>query len=171
MPRKKSSMSSKKQSSKIKIRTLLQEKERINSLITEGPMIQNNFSQEVSELNKEINVINQNNLGLKIQNENFFDEEDIEKNKYIAVFAYLPFLFIIPLFLKRESQFCQKHARQGLVWFALQLVTFIFYFVPIINIFYGFIILVVTLNAFFRTLLGQYWRVPFLYKWSEKINL
>lgn len=83
----------------------------------------------------------------------------------------LSFLFLIPLFLKRDSQFCQKHAKQGLVWFALQLVTSIFYFIPIINMLYGLLVLAITLNSFFQTLLGRYWRIPILYKWAEKINL
>jgi len=100
-----------------------------------------------------------------------FDKEDVEQNKYIAVFSYLSILFIIPLLLKRDSAFCQKHAKQGLVWFAFLILTSFVYLIPFLNIFYGLMVLFVTLYSFIQTLAGKYWRIPVLYKWAEKINL
>ncbi len=104
-----------------------------------------------------------------------FDKEDVEKNKYIAAFSYLYFfiipLFIIPLLLKRDSIFCQKHAKQGLVWFAFLILTFFVYFIHFLNIFYGLMVLFVTSYSFIQTVAGKYWRIPVLYKWAEKINL
>lgn len=180
MPRKKSSTPNKKTSRtsknnllteefKIKIDTLSQhqEKENLSDKINEPPT--NNCSEEIFEEKNNFNAFPQEN-NLQLEKEKSL-EEDIKQNKYVAVFSYLSFLFLIPLFLKRDSQFCQKHAKQGLVWFAFQLVTSIFYFIPILNVFYGLLVLVITLNSFFQTLLGRYWRIPILYKWAEKINL
>lgn len=174
MPRKKSLTSNKKISRtsknnlttdelKIKIDTLSQhqEKENLSAKINES--IAHNYSEEIFE--------DKTNSETFLQTNNLQLEEDIKQNKYVAIFAYLSFLFLIPLFLKRESQFCQKHAKQGLVWFAFQLITSIFYFIPLLNIFYGLLVLTITLNSFFQTLLGRYWRIPILYKWAEKINL
>lgn len=177
MPRKKSN-SSKKQSLKtkksslkeetnIKIRTLTEDQEKINFSETSDHIIENNFIPEEKPEEKLEPQPELQTKDEKLSNEQL----DVEENKYIAVFSYLSFLFIIPLFLKRESPFCQKHAKQGLVWFTFQLITSIFYFIPIINIFYGLIILTITLNSFIQTMLGKYWRIPFLYKWAEKINL
>ncbi|MCX8015788.1 MAG: hypothetical protein N2692_00540 [Patescibacteria group bacterium] len=180
MPRKKSSTSNKKTSRtsknnlstdelKITIDTLSQhqEKENLSKKINESTT--NNYSEEIFEEKNNLDAFLQKN-NLQLENEKL-SEEDIKQNKYVAVFSYLSFLFLIPLFLKRDSQFCQKHAKQGLVWFALQLVTSIFYFIPIINMLYGLLVLAITLNSFFQTLLGRYWRIPILYKWAEKINL
>lgn len=44
-----------------------------------------------------------------------FDSEDIEKNKSMAVLAYLGILVLIPLFSAKESPYVRFHANQGLV--------------------------------------------------------
>ncbi len=44
-----------------------------------------------------------------------FKEEDIENNKGISCFAYLGFLFVMPLFAASDSPFARFHANQGLV--------------------------------------------------------
>lgn len=45
------------------------------------------------------------------------------QDKIFASFSYLSVLFLIPLFVRRASTFCQYHARQGLglsiVWFVI----------------------------------------------------
>lgn len=44
-----------------------------------------------------------------------FDSEDIEKNKSMAVLAYLGILVLIPLFNAKESPYARFHTNQGLV--------------------------------------------------------
>ena len=44
-----------------------------------------------------------------------FDPQDIEKNKIMAILAYLGFLVIIPLLCAGESRFARFHVNQGLV--------------------------------------------------------
>lgn len=46
---------------------------------------------------------------------NEFEPEDIEKNKLMAVFAYLSWLVIIPIIAAKDSKFAKFHANQGLV--------------------------------------------------------
>lgn len=46
-----------------------------------------------------------------------FDSEDIEKNKVMAVLAYLGILFLIPLFAAKESKFARFHTNQGFILF------------------------------------------------------
>jgi len=49
------------------------------------------------------------------QNTNSFTKEDVEKNKMMAVLAYI--LFLIPLLAAKESPFAKFHTNQGLVLF------------------------------------------------------
>lgn len=48
-----------------------------------------------------------------------FDKEDIEKNKAMAILAYI--IFLLPLLAAKDSKFAMYHANQGLVLFLLAL--------------------------------------------------
>ena len=43
-----------------------------------------------------------------------YDQNDIEKNKVMSIFAYLSWLVLIPIFAAKESKFARFHANQGL---------------------------------------------------------
>lgn len=43
-----------------------------------------------------------------------FDPADIEQNKVMAIFAYLSWLVLIPIFGAKQSKFARFHANQGL---------------------------------------------------------
>ena len=48
--------------------------------------------------------------------ENEYDaKKDAEDNKGITVLAYIGLLFLIPLFVRKESKFARFHCNQGLV--------------------------------------------------------
>jgi uncharacterized membrane protein len=139
--------------------------------------LDNNQAVNQFEENKKTENINLSEIFMEeknqdsLENKNDLEEKDVQENKYVAAFAYLSFLFIIPLFLKRRSPFCQKHAKQGLIWFVINLVLSFLFFIPVVNIIYAFIVLIITFTAIFKTLAGEYWRIPLIYKWAEKINL
>ncbi len=44
-----------------------------------------------------------------------YDADDIEKNKAMAIIAYLGILVLIPLLAAKESKFARFHTNQGLV--------------------------------------------------------
>jgi len=48
-----------------------------------------------------------------------FEKEDIEKNKGMAILAYI--IFLIPLLAAKDSKFAMYHTNQGLVLFLLAL--------------------------------------------------
>lgn len=52
-------------------------------------------------------------------NGEFFDQEDIEKNKVIAGLSYLWILFFLPLVACPDSKFGRFHANQALVLFII----------------------------------------------------
>lgn len=45
----------------------------------------------------------------------YFDKSDMEKNKLMAVLAYLGILVVIPIIVEPNSKFVRHHANQGLI--------------------------------------------------------
>lgn len=98
-------------------------------------------------------------------------DKDIEDNALVAALSYLGVLVAVPLFLKRESPYCQFHAKQGLVLLVMWILgSFVFWF-PIIG--WGLAIAVFVLNviAFIKALQGQKWEMPVLGDIAKKINI
>jgi uncharacterized membrane protein len=93
--------------------------------------------------------------------------QDIESNKTVAALSYIWLLFLIPLILKRNSKFCQFHAKQGLILFILSLLSWF----PVIGWLIGLAIIVVSVVGIIKALSGEEWKIPYLYDLSAKINL
>ena len=53
------------------------------------------------------------------QPEVVFDSADVEKNKVLAVLAYIWILFLIPLFAAKDSAYARFHALQGAALFVV----------------------------------------------------
>lgn len=64
----------------------------------------------MSDLNEKFNEFN-NTADTTAE----YDQADIEQNKVMAIFAYLSWLVLIPIFAAKESKFARFHANQGLV--------------------------------------------------------
>lgn len=92
---------------------------------------------------------------------------DAEVNKNITVLSYVWILCLVPLLSKRDSKFAQFHAKQGLILF---IASFLSWF-PIIGQLIMLIIIVVSIMGILKTLNGEWWKIPFIYEWSKKINL
>ncbi len=60
-----------------------------------------------------------------------YDAQDIEKNKVMAVLAYI--IFLIPLLAAKDSKFARFHTNQGLVLFIAAVVLSIIASIPIIG--------------------------------------
>ncbi len=100
-----------------------------------------------------------------------FDAKDIEENRYVAALSYLGVLFLVPLFMKKESPFAQFHARQGLVFTIAWIVgSFIFWF-PLIGWALMLLLFVANIMALVRTISGQAWEVPCVKVVVEKLNI
>lgn len=100
-----------------------------------------------------------------------FDQQDIEKNKYLAAVSYLWVLFLVPLFLARKSPFAQACAKQGLVLFIVQAVSSLFLWIPFLGQVWGVIIFfIVPLYAITRVLIGSFWPIPVIHSYAEKIS-
>lgn len=66
----------------------------------------------------------QNQQEKKVVNE-VFTKEDIEKNKVMAIIAYI--IFFIPYLAAKDSKFAMYHAKQGLVLFLGSLALYLAY--------------------------------------------
>ncbi|MCX6807649.1 MAG: hypothetical protein NTZ80_02510 [Patescibacteria group bacterium] len=51
-----------------------------------------------------------------------------------AIIAYIGPLFAFPLFMRQTSNFCQYHAKQGMLLFATEVIFWIGSFLPIIGV-------------------------------------
>lgn len=60
-----------------------------------------------------------------------FDPADIEKNKVMAVLAYI--IFLIPLLAAKDSPFAKFHTNQGLILFLAGIAVAILSVIPIIG--------------------------------------
>lgn len=94
-------------------------------------------------------------------------DPDIEKNKTVAALSYVSILFLIPLLGKKHSKFSQFHAKQGLILF---LISFICY-VPVIGQLLAVVLIVISIMGIIKCLEGTWWKIPYLYDLSKKINL
>ncbi len=100
-----------------------------------------------------------------------FDKKDIDDNKIIAALSYIGVLFLIPLLAKRDSKFCQEHAKQGLILFIVWIVgSFVFWF-PIIGQLLALAVFILDLVAFVKCLSGEFWEVPVIGPLRKKFNL
>jgi len=98
-------------------------------------------------------------------------DPDIESSRLIAALSYFWILFLIPLLLKRDSKFTQFHAKQGLVLFLVEFVVGGLIWVPLIGQVLLVAVIVLAIAGIVKAYNGESWKMPFIYKWSEKIKL
>ncbi len=97
------------------------------------------------------------------------DDKIIEEGKIFAVLGYLGLLCLIPLLAKKDNPFALFHAKQGLVLLiagvVLAWIPFVGWFVvaPIIGIL-GIIGIV-------QSIMGKYWKIPWLGDLAAKIKI
>ena len=77
------------------------------------------FSEKISQLNNTADTTAD------------YDAADIEKNKIMAVLAYI--IFLIPLLAAKDSRFARFHTNQGLVLFISAIIFSIVAAIPIIG--------------------------------------
>ncbi len=92
---------------------------------------------------------------------------DVELNKAVAALSYVWILFLVPLLLKRKSEFSQFHAKQGMILFLISLLTII----PILGQILFFVLLIISVISIVKVINGEWWKIPFVYEWSIKFNL
>jgi uncharacterized membrane protein len=98
-------------------------------------------------------------------------DKDIEENKLIAALSYVWILCLVPLLTKRKSKFAQFHAKQGLILFAIEVFASFIMLFPVVGQLIALVLLVISVVGFVKALSGEWWKIPYIYEWSKKINL
>lgn len=102
------------------------------------------------------------------------DEKEILDGKPYAILSYLWILCFIPLILKKENKFALFHAKQGLVLFLAELTIGFIAILPFIGwilLFAGTLLFgALSLAGIFQSLLGNFWKLPILGDYAEKIK-
>jgi uncharacterized membrane protein len=78
-----------------------------------------------------------------------------------AALSYVFVLFLLPL-ADRQSEFCQFHAKQGLVSFVA--------WIPFVGGLAVLSMLVVNVVAIVKTLRGEKWELPFIGSYAKQVN-
>lgn len=104
-----------------------------------------------------------------------FEQKDIKENKGIAALSYIGILCLVPLLAKKESKYCQVHAKQGLALFLFEIIVWFVNIIPFLGQLLWFILglgcLIVSIIAIVKTLQGEYWEIPVLSDYAKRINL
>ncbi len=98
-------------------------------------------------------------------------DKDVQENKTIAALSYIWVLCLVPLLGKRDSEFAQFHAKQGLVLFIIEVIAGLFVWFPVFGPLLMLVLLVISVIGIVKTLNGEWWEAPFIYEWSKKIKL
>ncbi len=102
------------------------------------------------------------------------ENKEIQEGKIFAVIAYLWILCLVPLLLKKENKFALFHAKQGLVLFICEIALWIIGIVPIlgwISVLGSLACGILALIGIIQALMGNYWKMPLLGDYAEKINI
>lgn len=99
------------------------------------------------------------------------NDKDIEENKLVAALSYLGVLVAVPLFLKRESPYCQFHAKQGLALLIVWIIgSFVFWF-PLIGWAAAVAVFVFNVIGLVKAFQGEKWEMPIIGDLAKKINI
>lgn len=99
-------------------------------------------------------------------------EQETKPDDYrvTAALAYVFLLFFIPM-VKKDSEFCQFHAKQGIVMFVVWIAVSFLAWIPFVGWAAWLSMLVLNITAIVKTLNGEKWEIPYLGKYAKQIKL
>jgi uncharacterized membrane protein len=99
------------------------------------------------------------------------NNKDIEENKVMAALSYAWILCLVPLLGKKDSKYAQFHAKQGLILFIIELAASLLLWFPFFGQLLMLALVVVSVIGIIKALNGEWWKIPYIYDWSKKINI
>jgi fumarate reductase subunit D len=94
---------------------------------------------------------------------------DAKEHRVRAALSYVFVLFLLPM-AKRESAFCQFHARQGMVLFLVWVLVSFVAWIPLVGWLAWLSMLILNVIAIQKTLKGEMWELPLIGKYAKKLN-
>jgi uncharacterized membrane protein len=120
----------------------------------------------------------QNQQDKKVVNE-VFTKEDIEKNKVMAIMAYI--IWLVPYFGAKDSKFAMYHAKQGLVLFIASIALYIAYwllwrilpwsmwgFISLVSTVFSLAILALAIIGIINASKGEAKELPIIGQYSKR---
>lgn len=103
-------------------------------------------------------------------------KDSMQDERVIAALSYIWVLCLIPLLTKRSSEYCQFHAKQGLLLFIGSFVVMVLGMIPILGwliiLPLGWLLIIVfSILGIVNALQGKKWEMPYLGKYAAKIHL
>lgn len=95
--------------------------------------------------------------------------EDVQKNKFMAVLAYISILVLIPLFCAKDSKFAKFHTNQGLILFLLSIVCGALAKIKIIGWIFGilgFVVVILAVVGIVYAVQGKAKELPVVGNWT-----
>ena len=120
--------------------------------------------------------VSQENTEERVESEQISETpKKIDDNKVIAILSYIGVLCLIPLLMKKDDKFVFFHAKQGLVLFIVEIITYFVLMIPIL----GWIIapiasliwLTLSIIGIVNVLGGEMKELPILGKYAGKIKI
>lgn len=105
------------------------------------------------------------------------DKKDaVQEERVIAALSYIWVLCLIPLLVKKDSEYAQFHAKQGLVLFIGSFAVMVLGMIPILGwliiLPLGWLaIVILSVLGIVNALQGKKWEMPYLGKYAAKIHL
>lgn len=103
------------------------------------------------------------------------NKKDVQENKALAAVSYIWILCLLPIIVGTKSKFAMHHAKQGLVLFIAEIALWIVSIIPVIGWLIGFIgfilAIIVSILGIVKALAGEYWQIPYIGKFADKIKL
>lgn len=91
-----------------------------------------------------------------------------EHERYTAALSYVWILCLYTLLFKRQSAFIQFHAKQGLVIFVVEILSFVFlFFAPLVIV----LCVIISLLGIRAALAGTYWTMPVVSDIVKRLKL
>ncbi len=104
-----------------------------------------------------------------------YTQQDIDENKIIAALSYFGLLVLVPLLAKKESPYCQFHAKQGLVLLILGVLLGIIAVIPILGWIIAILGSILMVVLFFigviNALSGKTSQLPLIGQYGDKLNI
>jgi uncharacterized membrane protein len=106
-----------------------------------------------------------------------FDPKDASENAIYAALSYVSVLSIVMLVLRKDSKFVQEHAKQGTVLFMMEIIVMVLGMaIPIIGWFIiapigHLLMLILSIIGFVKAIQGEFWEIPCIGKYRNRISL
>ena len=106
-----------------------------------------------------------------------FDPKDTKENAVYAALSYVSVLSLVMLVAKKDSPFVQEHAKQGVLLFIAEVAIWILCAaIPVIGWFIigpigNLLMLIVSIIGFMKAIQGEFWEIPYIGKYRNKVNL